>query len=452
MPNTALLAWIEQQTGKPPLELDGDEEARHPWREICEIVQGVCRTLDIELPELFKLPPPPPPAPKNEQAASGDPAQTAVPRSEPGEKISFPDDFQFELAPKSDDSNAKPRILCSAVLGLFPMANQGLLRDTQAMLTSDNLRGPIGSFIRRDVILDAPVARVPSASAAPTARPVTIADERFVSGSDPCQARAVRLARESRGLVIHGPPGTGKSQTITNIIGDYLARGQRVLVVCDKRTALDVVFNRLSHMGLGNLCALVHDPRRDQRELYKSIRQQLDDLPEAPVDARAEAKLTKVDVELQSLHDELSRYRDALVRRQGESGLNIHELVGQWLALENGPASGISFDGVTLQSLDANLTAVNDILRRGSAAAYGTNPWVAAIGITLAGFLSQSMKRVRSTVADCAAAARAADSTLGPAIPPFACRTFALRAGGGERESPSPIRWSAWASQRIARS
>ena len=69
---------------------------------------------------------------------------------------------------------------------------------------------------------------------------------------------------------IFGPPGTGKSQTITNIIGDHLARGQRVLFVCDKRTALDVVNNRMEHLGLGRLCAIVHDPQRDQRDLCGS--------------------------------------------------------------------------------------------------------------------------------------------------------------------------------------
>src|SRR5579862_4776949 len=141
MPNTALLAWIEQQTGKPPLELDGDEEACHPWREICEIVQAVCKTLDIQLPELFNLPPPPGPV-KTEADAAG--IERKPP--EPEEPISFPDGFALELAPKADDSNTKPHILCSAVLGLFPMANQGLLRDTQAMLADEDLSGPIESF------------------------------------------------------------------------------------------------------------------------------------------------------------------------------------------------------------------------------------------------------------------------------------------------------------------
>ena len=62
-------------------------------------------------------------------------------------------------------------------------------------------------------------------------------EERLIAPADPCQTRAVKEARVSRGLRIHGPPGTGKSQTISNIIGDHLARGERVLFVCDKRTA-----------------------------------------------------------------------------------------------------------------------------------------------------------------------------------------------------------------------
>ena len=265
-------------------------------------------------------------------------------------------------------------------------------------------------------------AAVPITSAPSTdARPVVVAEERFISGSDPCQGRAVRLARECQGLVVHGPPGTGKSQTITNIIGDHLARGQRVLVVCDKRTALDVVFNRLTHMGLGKLCALVHDPRRDQRELYKAIRQQLDELPQAASDPKAAAKLEKVDAELQGLHDELSRYRDALCRRDGEHGLTFHELVGQWLSLgDDAEARDLAEIGaVALRSLDASAVAVADVLRRGQSIAYGANPWVAATGMGLGDFLARPMDKVRAAAAACEAAARDADAAMDSAIPPF---------------------------------
>ena len=62
---------------------------------------------------------------------------------------------------------------------------------------------------------------------------------------------AVAQARAGDNFVIQGPPGTGKSQTITNLIADYVARGQRVLFVCQKRAALDVVHARLRVAGAG---------------------------------------------------------------------------------------------------------------------------------------------------------------------------------------------------------
>ncbi|HET6248672.1 MAG TPA: AAA domain-containing protein [Tepidisphaeraceae bacterium] len=541
MPNTALLAWLEQQTGQTVHETDVDDEGQHPWEEIRDIVKSVAGAMDWDMPELFatsahdgaKSPdagehrasetavksetetsdassashrraedragttgeasngaaheggafsgngPSPQPSPlstgerepENTLSPEGGPRHGASAQGKTAADI-IPSDFQLDPAPKADTADDKPRILCSAVLGLFPMANQGLLRDTQAMIGMGNLTGPVESFIRREVSLDLPAIvagtrenvgipqerdpRLPPAAingdvkkdvadgssvdvpmeasgkpiseaspskSTPESRPVVIADERFISGSDPCQARAVRMVRECRGLVVHGPPGTGKSQTITNIIGDHLARGQRVLVVCDKRTALDVVFNRLNHLGLGNLCALVHDPRRDQRELYKSIRQQLDELQDATSDARVEAKLKKVDAELQSLHDELSQYRDSLVKRQGtlgEHGPNFSEMVGQWLSLAGSDDGAVSIEDVSLQTLDTYANATAEVLARGESIAYGTNPWVSAAGIALGDFLAQPMAKIRALARECEEASRSADQTVDPMIPPFA--------------------------------
>src|SRR5690606_3026769 len=130
------------------------------------------------------------------------------------------------------------------------------------------------------------------------------AEERFIRPADPFQARAVRAARTARGLVLHGPPGTGTSPPIPNSIGDRLSRGARVLFVCEKRTALDVVANRLRHDGLGDLLALVHDAQRDRAPLYMAVREQLEQLPDRKPPARADAALRKTDAELQALHDE----------------------------------------------------------------------------------------------------------------------------------------------------
>lgn len=83
--------------------------------------------------------------------------------------------------------------------------------------------------------------------------------------ADPTQAAAVRWARSGQSFIIQGPPGTGKSQTITNLIADFAANGKRVLFVCQKRAALDVVYHRLSQHGLDELSVLIHDSQDDKK-------------------------------------------------------------------------------------------------------------------------------------------------------------------------------------------
>ncbi len=139
------------------------------------------------------------------------------------------------------------------------------------------------------------------------------------------------LARDGGALVVHGPPGTGKSQTITNVIADHLCRGQRVLLVCDKRTALDVVADRLGHLGLRNLCGIVHDPRRDQRDLYRVLKQQLDGLAEARTKPQAQGQLARSDADLRAVHDELTAYHRALMAPP-DGGPSFSDLVGRWLS------------------------------------------------------------------------------------------------------------------------
>ena len=80
--------------------------------------------------------------------------------------------------------------------------------------------------------------------------PVAMEDRYHVVPSDPTQASAIEEARTGKSYIIQGPPGTGKSQTITNFIADYVARGKRVLFVCEKRAAIDVVYARPRQCGL----------------------------------------------------------------------------------------------------------------------------------------------------------------------------------------------------------
>lgn len=77
--------------------------------------------------------------------------------------------------------------------------------------------------------------------------------------ADSSQLAAIAAADSGKSFLLHGPPGTGKSQTITNIIANAIGRGQRVLFVSKKAVALDVVYGRLRKMKLEAFCLNLHD-------------------------------------------------------------------------------------------------------------------------------------------------------------------------------------------------
>jgi superfamily I DNA and/or RNA helicase len=92
----------------------------------------------------------------------------------------------------------------------------------------------------------------------------------FVLPADPSQEKALTCAK-SKSLVIEGPPGTGKSQTIANVLAQSIAQNEKVLFVSEKRAALDVVYNRLDQAGIGELALLVHNARKEKKEIIQSI-------------------------------------------------------------------------------------------------------------------------------------------------------------------------------------
>jgi superfamily I DNA and/or RNA helicase/very-short-patch-repair endonuclease len=91
----------------------------------------------------------------------------------------------------------------------------------------------------------------------------------LVSSLDYSQEKAVQRVNETKQLVIYGPPGTGKSQTIANIIGDALAKNKTVLMVSQKRAALDVIYNRLAE--LNEKTVLIHDANGAKKNFYTLV-------------------------------------------------------------------------------------------------------------------------------------------------------------------------------------
>ena len=89
--------------------------------------------------------------------------------------------------------------------------------------------------------------------------------------ADTTQWEAIALSQTGKTFVLHGPPGTGKSQTITNIIANALNDGKTVLFVAEKQAALSVVKKRLDSLGLGDFCLELHSNKTNKADVLQKL-------------------------------------------------------------------------------------------------------------------------------------------------------------------------------------
>jgi len=97
----------------------------------------------------------------------------------------------------------------------------------------------------------------------------------LIDDADSSQHSALIDAVDGKNLVIEGPPGTGKSQTITNLIAAAMAQGKRVLFVAEKLAALEVVRRRLDAAGLGEFCLELHSHKTQKRKVLDEVEDRL---------------------------------------------------------------------------------------------------------------------------------------------------------------------------------
>lgn len=207
----------------------------------------------------------------------------------------------------------------NAVIGFFPQSSSDLLQDYDELLT----RLDPASSESLESSLNAAADILPASHRPAFTAPSHIHEpDQPVIYSDPSQRAAVRSSRAHRLLVVDGPPGTGKSQTIVNLVADTLARGGKVAVVCEKRVALDVVKQRLDAAGLGHLAAVVHDVHDDRKPLYTHIADRLEN-PERRT--FGDARLSELRREAGQLESALST-RSRLLASPTLSGLSIGQL------------------------------------------------------------------------------------------------------------------------------
>jgi very-short-patch-repair endonuclease len=106
-------------------------------------------------------------------------------------------------------------------------------------------------------------------------------DEFAVVEADSSQQCAIVGISAGQSAVVHGPPGTGKSQTITNLIATLTAQGKKILFVAEKRAALEVVMNRLKAVGLDHLAIDLHGAEQTPKKVMERVARTLSAVREA---------------------------------------------------------------------------------------------------------------------------------------------------------------------------
>ena len=259
----------------------------------------------------------------------------------------FPDEDEVDIAAyvaeiaRTVSGKARWQVLPDAmVLGFFSFAKFLMYRDLDPENWPEGSaiheRGPVAALLGEGFEAHEPI--VPDGQPIDPVIPPPALNH--VLDADSSQAVAIEEVLRGRHLVIKGPPGTGKSQTIANIIAGAALQGRKVLFAAEKMAALDVVHRRLRQVGLGPMTLELHSTKANKRLLLEELRRTRELAQKAPVQDPG------VTLRLAEIQAELNRHAAMLHEPIRSSGISPYRLLGQLVALrEAGGLAGFAVEG-----------------------------------------------------------------------------------------------------------
>jgi len=232
-------------------------------------------------------------------------------------------------------------------LGLFSFQKLVMFKDLEANTESFAAHSMVRQLMSREAAADTPVMGLPN-----DVRTMDL-DREFapestaqVVDADSSQLRAIAAVSRGHPLVLEGPPGTGKSQTITNLIAQALSEGKSVLFVAEKMAALQVVHSRLVSAGLGEFCLELHASKANKRVVMQELKSALDASLQRPLVSSETQRLPQV-------RAELSDYAKAVHTPAGALGISPFAATGMLDAVLNAPRISLRqpLTSVTLEGL-----------------------------------------------------------------------------------------------------
>ena len=163
--------------------------------------------------------------------------------------------------------------------------------------------------------------------------------------ADASQLYAIQAACNGESFVLHGPPGTGKSQTITSLIANALSQGKSVLFVAEKMAALEVVQKRLENIGIGPFCLELHSNKSKKKDVLEQLRK----ATEVTKNRTAEEYAAKAK-QLAAMRAELDSYAQQL-HRPLACGSDLYALINEYEYYKDAPDIA-AFDRSFIQGLN----------------------------------------------------------------------------------------------------
>lgn len=205
------------------------------------------------------------------------------------------------------------------------------------------------------------------------------ADEFLILDADASQNWAINACLAGQDVIVRGPPGTGKSQTIANLIATLVGRDKRVLFVAEKRAAIDAVLGRLEKCGLSDLVLDLHGGSGSKKKLAQALAQTLSAHASLTL-----PRLSEQHADLTKRRLQLNRHVEALHERREPWDISVYELQAELIGLADVVDVAVRFRDNVLRKLDREsyLAAREELAEwsglGGSTLAATGNPWATA--------------------------------------------------------------------------
>ena len=238
------------------------------------------------------------------------------------------------------------------VLGTFAYAKLPMVKDLEAseeaLVEHELIAALAGDSAARQAVR----SRITSVDATEPNR-IPPADEFLILDADSSQNWAINACLAGQDVIVRGPPGTGKSQTIANLIATLVARDKRVLFVAEKRAAIDAVLGRLDKCDLSDLVLDLHGGSGSKKKLARALAQTLDTHASLTL-----PRLSEQHADLTKRRDQLNRRAEALHERRKPWDISVYELQAELIGFNDVTDVGVRFRNKVLKKLGREVTAL----------------------------------------------------------------------------------------------